>query len=58
MKTKKILILALTISAFSACRKGDDLYVNPNVPATATPAKHNHELRIGHRPHRISLDAA
>jgi hypothetical protein len=38
MKTKKILILALTISAFSACRKGDDLYVNPNVPATATPA--------------------
>jgi hypothetical protein len=38
MKTKKILILALAIGAFSACRKGDDLYINPNAPAAATPA--------------------
>jgi len=37
MKTKTILILALVVAAFSSCRKGDDLYVNPNAPLTVTP---------------------
>ena len=36
MKTK-ILALALAIAAFSSCRKGDDLYVNPNSPSVVTP---------------------
>jgi len=38
MKTKNILILAFAVAALSGCRKGDDLYKNPNQPATATPA--------------------
>jgi hypothetical protein len=38
MKTKKILILALTIGAFTSCRRGNDLYVSPNSPSVATPA--------------------
>ncbi len=38
MKTKTILILALVIGAFSSCRKGDDLYVNPNAPLKVIPS--------------------
>jgi hypothetical protein len=38
MKTKKIVILALTIAAFASCRRGNDLYVSPNAPSKVTPA--------------------
>jgi hypothetical protein len=36
-KSYIIATLALLISGFDSCRKGDDLYVSPNAPSTATP---------------------
>jgi hypothetical protein len=37
MKTNKIIIAASIVAVFVACRKGDDLYINPNQPLNATP---------------------
>src|ERR1035437_7978777 len=33
MKSKKVVILAISIGIICSCRKGNDLYVNPNSPA-------------------------
>jgi len=38
MKTKKIFIYALAITAFAACRRGNDLYTSPNSPSVASPS--------------------
>jgi Starch-binding associating with outer membrane len=39
MKNKKYILatIALLIAGFESCKKGDDLYVSPNNPASATP---------------------
>jgi len=38
MKTKNIILFASLVAALSGCRRGDDLFVNPNQPASGTPA--------------------
>jgi hypothetical protein len=36
--SKIIIGFALLIAGLNSCKKGDDLYINPNLPSTATPA--------------------
>lgn len=49
MKTKSYIIatLALLATGFDSCRKGDDLYVSPNAPTSATPQTLLSAIEVG-----------
>ncbi|MCW3105444.1 MAG: SusD-like starch-binding protein associating with outer rane [Bacteroidetes bacterium] len=50
MKNKKSYIItafAFLVTGFSSCRKGDDLYVSPNSPSTATPQTLLSAIEVG-----------
>src|SRR4051812_43895538 len=50
MKNKKSYIITafvFLITGFSSCRKGDDLYVSPNAPSTATPQTLLSAIEVG-----------
>ncbi len=42
-----VLITVLLLSGFNSCKKGDDLYVNPNAPLSATPASMLSACEVG-----------
>src|ERR1700746_2288140 len=46
--TSKIMIgFSLLLVGFASCRKGDDLYTNPNQPSTATAASMLSACEVG-----------